>query len=217
MDKKNQNIILAVVVVIIILMIMYWAWYKCMLFRNSRFMRKGCNPPVNGFYGAAPDPAARAEARGLMQAGWRPGPTPEHHPSPHDAHPTAIFEAHALQHAGALASEAPYYTSEGVPSTSNVLDDVDAYAAHKVTRDKAAFASTTGRYTNIRSNPAQVTAHQARYNSIRDNFTSPSDNSAMSPNDNRGYTTPARASKCYKQCVDGCGGTNCEDHCLDRC
>lgn len=215
MDQKDQYIILAVVVAIIIFILLFWAWYKGILFRK----KQGGPTQVGGFCGAAPDPAARAEARGLMQASWRPLSAPAHHPPPpHNVHPTATFEAHALQHAGALSPEAPYYSSEGVPSTSNVLDDIDAYAAHKVSRDKAAFASKTSRYTNFRSNPAQVTAHQARYNSVRDNFTSPADNSAMPPSDDRGYVGPAaQESSCYKRCIDGCGGTNCQDYCIEHC
>lgn len=257
MDKKSRNIIIAAAV--ILLLVLIWAWDKCYLGAYSKkgcpnaskgnFCGSspcGADPDpaamseaaglhelgtrMEGFCcSRAPAPSALAEAQGLMQMGWRP----EHlktRPTCASAHPAAVAEAQALQHAHALSTGAPYYTerfaggldeadfygvsapeAEGEAHLLAALQvDVDSFAAHKLTRDNAARSSTTDRSEQLRSNPAQIDARQARFNSMRENFGGPP-----------GYGwTPSVASSpatCFNACMDGCSGTSCGEHCEDTC
>ena len=207
---------------------------------------------MEGFCGSTPAPAAMAEAQGLMQMGWRP----EHmktRPSCAPPHPSAISEAQSLQHANALRPGSPYYSSgvEGFTGHSGcggvspeaageehllqqlqALDDprndVDAFAAQKLRRDRAAFSSTVSRSEELRSNPGQISARRARLDSMREGFGGPAEAGfGWSPTDADVAASPAsggwgdaqtaHAATCVAACMDGCGGTNCHDHCMDQC
>lgn len=83
---------------------------------------------AEGFCSQTPAPGAVAEFEGLEQLGWRPGAdTFQGAPAPNKgcgatASPASIAEAQALQHAGALAPGAPYYTKgtfAGAPAGSS--------------------------------------------------------------------------------------------------
>jgi hypothetical protein len=202
-----------------------------------------------GFCGTTPAPAALAEAQGLMQMGWRP----EHmraRPSCGGPSPAAVSEAQALQHANALWPGAPYYTKSGFTGSGGcggaapaalgearllrslqALPSVDGFAAHKLSRDKAAFASTQSRHAELRSNPAQVPARQARLNSMREGFEgfggpaqagygwapTAADAAATPMTGGWGDAQSTGAAVCTRDCMDGCVGTHCADHCKDRC
>jgi len=92
---------------------------------------------------------------------------------------------------------------------SNVIDTIDEFAAHKINRDNAAFASTRDRQQNIRSNPAQITARRARHTSMHEGFSSSSAQISSKNQNNNSY--------CIHGCIDGCNGTNCTDLCQDLC
>lgn len=193
--------------------------------------------------GSTPAPAALAEYEGLRQMGWRP----EHmrtRPTCARAAPSAISEAQALQHAQALRPDAPYYTArEGFGGRSeaagevNLLDalqalpedeGVDDFAAHKMSRDQAARANAQFRSQALRSNPAQVSASSARMDSMREGFggpehagfgwtPTPADVAASPASGGWDDAQSSGAAACYGSCIDGCNGTNCQDHCKDQC
>jgi len=164
-------------------------------------------------------PAALAEAGGLMQLGWRP----EHmgaRPACAPPHPAA--KAGSLQHAPALRPEkaprcrespgelqSPFWEDPAGYEPHPSIDpagSVDSFAAQKLTRDKGAFFSTRSHSEALRSNPAQISARQARFNSMREGFGDPA--KAGRGSADRG---------CMGGCMDGCTGTSCYDHCEDRC
>ena len=180
MKMKNRNILIAIVVVILIVLL-YWARNKCHL---GKYSRKGCPNSKGSFYGLTP----MDQHLEYMQA----------HPVCAPPHPAAISEARSLQHANALLPGSPYYsgnsgglagnpnipeaTSESHPYNSgkymshpsnNLAGDVDDFAARQLVRDKAAYSSTQSRSNALRSNPAQVTARQARFSSMREGFGAP--------------------------------------------
>lgn len=286
METKNRNLLIAAVVVVVLLLILYCAYDKCYL---GKYSKKGCPNHKGSFCGGPPDPAAgseamglyelgvraghegfsggcgntaapaaMAEAQGLMQMGWRP----EHlrtRPSCAGAHPSAISEAQALQHANALRPGAPYYSKSGFESgtpcgaysaealgeadmmyalqagpgqqfSNDPTDDysVDGFASGKLSRDRAAFASTRDRRENLRSNPAQTSARQARFDSMREGFGGPAQAGfGWSPNSADIAASPSTggwgdaqsvgAAHCNRHCMDGCNGTNCADLCRDQC
>lgn len=201
--------------------------------------------------GHASAPAAMAEAQGLMQMGWRP----EHlhsRPSCAGPAPAAISEAQALQHAHALRPGAPY-SSEALGEAGMIYalqagpgqqfsDDptedraVDGFASHQLSRDRAAFSSTRARSENLRSNPAQTSARQARFDSMREGFGGPAEAGfGWVPNAQDVAASPSTGGwgnaqsvgmleaqalqpvHCMTHCVDGCAGTHCVDFCKDQC
>lgn len=214
----------------------------------------GVRASAEGFCGTNPAPAALAEAQGLMQMGWRP----EHmktRPSCAPPAPAAISEAQSLQHAGALRPGAPYHTREGFGGRSGCggasseamgeatllhslqalpgsvdpsAGGVDDFAAHRLTREHAAYSSTRNRSEALRSNPAQVSARNARMNSMREGFggpaqagfgwsPTPADVAASPATAGWGDAQSVGAAACYPNCMDGCNGTSCSDHCKDQC
>ncbi|GFR88189.1 hypothetical protein ElyMa_002511300 [Elysia marginata] len=104
----------------------------------------------------------------------------------------------------------------GQQSSKVSADDgrVDEFAARKLNRDHAAYASTRERRENLSSNFAQTPARQARFDSMREGFGSaaPStkDWSAVQRDENVHH-------HCSRLCMDGCNGTNCVDLCQERC
>jgi hypothetical protein len=106
--------------------------------------------------------------------------------------------------------------------------DVDGFAARKLSRDKAAFSSTRARSENLRSNPAQTSARQARFDSMREGFGGPAEAGfGWSPNSQDVAASPSTggwgdaqsvgAAHCMSHCIDGCTGTHCADLCKDQC
>lgn len=178
---------------------------------------------------APSSPAAISEAQSLQQAGALSPGAPYYNKAEGFAgaptcsgrvSPEAAGEAHLLNH---LQAGTVYYDDEGENEGA-----VDGFAAHKLTRDRAAFASTTSRSEHLRSNPAQVSSRQARFSSMREGFGGPeeagfgwspnaADFSASPSTGGWGDAQSTNASQCMDECMDGCGGTNCRDHCKDRC
>ena len=174
-------------------------------------------------------PAAAAEAQALQHAqGLRPG-APYHSKSP--------FTTHAAGHTscgGGLSSEAlgeagMLYALQAGPG-AQFSDDpnndysVDGFASRQLGRDKASFGSVRDRSENLRSNPAQTTARQARFDSMREGFGGPAqagfgwssnsqDVSASPSTGGWGDSQSVGAAARYGDCMDGCTGTHCDAHC----
>lgn len=137
MDARWRNVAVAALVVFVLILLVVYARSTC---RLGRFSAPACPGAKGAFCGAAPDPAAGAEAAGLFEMGLRAGPEgfaacgggaaapgaaaeaaalmqtgwrPEHlraRPPCGPPRPEAIAEAQALQHAGGMRPQAPYWT-----------------------------------------------------------------------------------------------------------
>lgn len=181
--QRNLMIAMAVIVVAIIMIaVLAWSWDKCHL---GKYSKKTCPKAHSHFCGAPPAPAARAEAKGLMETGWRPDFQGLHPPATHYLAPPEIAQKQR---------------------EADNMDD--SFAARKVHRDKSTFINLMER-NGPSSNPAQISARQARHNSVRGVFSG--------ADETDGWEDTQATVDCIDNCMDGCGGTNCYDHCTDRC
>ena len=140
-----------------------------------------------------------AEARGLMDLGWRPGFSAFRQPA---------VAPNSLMGGAEVDSQEKEIIISGDAG-------MDGFAAHKLLRDKSTFASIVGRNEKMHSNnSAQLSARQARHSSMPGDF-EVDESADASPWTSD--STDQITANCIESCIDGCGGTNCYDHCNDRC
>ena len=240
----NRKLLIAIIIVIVLLII-WWAFSTC---RLGKYSSKKCAAKSNfcGECGDTPAPGALAEYLGLRQMSWRPDHFAGGRANCGPPRSSAIAEAQSLQRAGALGRQAPYYTkstfsgsscgnfSAEAMSEASILSDLQAIpsggemSAHKMRRDNAAFGSVRARRDALRSSPTFVSSHQARMDSVRENFGGPGGTTyGWYPGENGPISGPATGGwgnaaklttgRCYLECTDNCNGSACRDYCETKC